>query len=225
MAMIEQAASQLLDFSQKLDIGLLDNVVNVVYTSSNADEVRAAQGVLTQLGENPDAWTRVDSILEQSQNSKTKFYALQILEKLIQTRWKVLPPEQREGIKGFIVSLVIKLTSDDETRQRERVLIGKLNLILVAVLKQDWPHNWPSFIGDIVAASKGNESLCLNNMVILKLLSEEIFDFSSGQMTSGKIKQLKDAMCSEFLQASAIFRAARGFPSVGLRRSYNLRSL
>ena len=35
-------------------------------------------------------------------------------------------------------------------------------------------------------------------MVILKLLSEEVFDFSSGQMTQTKAKHLKDTMCSQF---------------------------
>ena len=35
-------------------------------------------------------------------------------------------------------------------------------------------------------------------MVILKLLSEEVFDFSCGQMTQTKAKHLKDTMCSQF---------------------------
>ena len=30
--------------------------------------------------------------------------------------------------------------------------------------------------------------------------SEEVFDFSSGQMTQAKAKHLKDTMCSEFSQ-------------------------
>lgn len=32
------------------------------------------------------------------------------------------------------------------------------------------------------------------------LFSEEVFDFSSGQMTQAKAKHLKDTMCSEFSQ-------------------------
>ncbi|KAG9344188.1 hypothetical protein JZ751_010857 [Albula glossodonta] len=51
------------------------------------------------------------------------------------------------------------------------------------ILKQEWPKHWPTFISDIVGASRTSESLCQNNMIILKLLSEEVFDFSSGQMT------------------------------------------
>lgn len=51
------------------------------------------------------------------------------------------------------------------------------------VLKQDWPQKWPSFIPDIVKASQTSEPLCENSMVILKLLSEEVFDFSRGELT------------------------------------------
>jgi exportin-1 len=161
---------------------------------------RTAQEILTTLKEHPDAWTRVDTILEFSQNQQTKYYALQILENVIKTRWKVLPRPQCEGIKKYIVGLIIKTSSDSVTLEREKVYLGKLNMILVQILNFEWPANWPSFIGDIVGASKTNESLCQNNMIILKLLSEEVFDFSSGQMTQTKAKHLKDSMCSEFAQ-------------------------
>lgn len=50
-------------------------------------------------------------------------------------------------------------------------------------MKQDWPQKWPSFIPDLVGASKTSETLCENSMIILKLLSEEVFDFSRGELT------------------------------------------
>jgi exportin-1 len=43
------------------------------------------------------------------------------------------------------------------TMQRERVFLQKMNLTLVYVLKQEWPHNWPEFIAEIVQASTTNE--------------------------------------------------------------------
>jgi exportin-1 len=55
-----------------------------------------------------------------------------------------------------------------------------------------------SFISDIVNASKTNETLCENNMVILKLLSEEVFDFSRDEMTSAKAKKLKESFNADF---------------------------
>uniref|UniRef100_A0A8C1B4C4 Exportin 1 n=1 Tax=Cyprinus carpio carpio TaxID=630221 RepID=A0A8C1B4C4_CYPCA len=91
----DHTARQLLDFSQKLDINLLDNVVNSMYYDVGSQQ-RLAQEVLTNLKDHPDAWTRVDTILEFSQNMKTKYYALQILETVIKTRWKILPRNQCE---------------------------------------------------------------------------------------------------------------------------------
>ena len=113
--------------------------------------------------------------------------------------------------------------------RRERSYISKLNTILVAVLKQEWPARWPTFIADLVAAAKSAETLCENCMHILKarrrlamraksrpavmpallvltraraasrtprpqLLSEEVFDFSRGEMTQAKIKELKHSL-------------------------------
>ena len=78
------------------------------------------------------------------------------------------------GIKKYIVGLIIKTSSDSALLEKEKVYVGKLNMILVQILKYEWPRNWPSFIGDIVGASKTNESLCQNNMIILKLLRSVI---------------------------------------------------
>lgn len=120
------------------------------------------------------------------------------MDKLITTRWKVLPEAERSGVRNFIVEVIIGATSDEATLRREKTYINKLNMILVQILKQEWPHNWPSFIPEIISASNNNLSLCENNMVILKLLSEEIFDFSAESMTTAKTKNLKNSMCGQF---------------------------
>ena len=109
-----------------------------------------------------------------------------------------MPEEQRQGVKNYISNLIIKLSSDEQTFRRQKVFLNKLNVILVQVLKQDWPHKWPTFVQDIVGASKTSETLCENSMHILKLLSEEVFDFSRGEMTQAKIKDLKNSLNSEF---------------------------
>ena len=57
---------------------------------------------------------------------------------------------------------------------------------------------WGSFIPDLVGAAKQSESLCENCMNILKLLSEEVFDFSRGELTQAKIIDLKNALNTDF---------------------------
>lgn len=124
------------------------------------------------------------------------------------------------GVRNFVVGITVKVASDEATMRREKTYINKLNLALVQVcqltpdvasrslprlqiLKQEWPHNWPTFIPELVESCKTNLALCENNMVILRLLSEEVFDYSAEQLTQTKIKNLKNQMCGEF---SEIFK-------------------
>ena len=152
---------------------------------------------------------------------------LQVLDNVIMTRWKVLPrhecqgmptglllpplpPDEikvssggRAGIRNFVVNSIIASSDSDEALRTHRTLLNKLNLVLVSILKQEWPHNWPTFINEIISSCRTSLSICENNMVILRLLSEEVFDYSADQMTSAKTKNLKTTMCAEF---SAIFQ-------------------
>lgn len=102
-----------------------------------------------------------------------------------------------------MVGFIITASSTPESLHQERLLINKLNLVLVSILKQDWPHDWPDFTNEIISSCRTNLSICENNMAILRLLSEEVFDFSAEQMTQAKIKNLKETMCQEF---SSIFQ-------------------
>lgn len=141
---------------------------------------------------------------------------LQVLDHVIMTRWKVLPRDQcqglslcrvclhssltRLGIRNFIVQFIIQCSGTEESLRSEKTLLNKLNLVLISVLKQEWPHNWPTFINEIISSCHSSLSICENNMVILGLLSEEVFDYSAEAMTSTKTRNLKQTMCAEFSQ-------------------------
>lgn len=219
MSEIEAALQRLL--SGDFDIDLLDQLVGAAYDPVSPHRA-AANKALMQLQEAPELWTKADAIIENSKISQCRFYGLQILDDAIKSRyvvyahasfrknfcfltcsclffrWRVIPADQRDGIKNFVVGKVISMSSDEATMRLERVFVGKLNLTLVEILKHEWPHNWPSFISDLVGASKTSEVLCENNMNILKLLSEEVFDFSKDQMVTEKVKKMKESLNTEF---------------------------
>ena len=60
-ALAQETVNKLLDFNQKLDIGLLDTVVGTLYAGSGGQQ-KMAQEVLTTLKEHPDAWTKVSEL-------------------------------------------------------------------------------------------------------------------------------------------------------------------
>ncbi|KAF2161553.1 hypothetical protein M409DRAFT_69661 [Zasmidium cellare ATCC 36951] len=180
-----------------MSIQELDATVRAFY-EGRGDQQKAAQASLNQFKENPDAWLMVDKILQEAEYPQTKYLGLQVLDNVIMTRWKVLPRDQCEGIRNFVVNFIIQQSSSEESLRKERALLNKLNLVLVSILKQEWPHNWPTFINEIISSCRSSLPICENNMAILRLLSEEVFDFSQDQMTSTKTRQLKQSMCDEF---------------------------
>ncbi|XP_061995641.1 protein EXPORTIN 1A [Rosa rugosa] len=192
------AAEKLRDLSQPIDVGLLDATVSAFYGTGSKEERAAADLILRDLQNNPDMWLQVVHILQSTNNLNTKFFALQVLEGVIKYRWNALPVEQRDGMKNYISDVIVQLSSNEASFRSERLYVNKLNIILVQILKHDWPVKWRSFVPDLVSAAKTSETICENCMAILKLLSEEVFDFSRGEMTQQKIKELKQSLNSEF---------------------------
>ncbi|PYI33784.1 nuclear transport receptor [Aspergillus indologenus CBS 114.80] len=180
----------------------LDNTVRAFY-EGKGDLQKQAEQTLTDFKQNEDAWMLAANILQESSYPQTKYLALQVLDDVIMTRWKVLPREQCLGIRNFIVQFILDNSETEEKLRSQRVFLNKLNLVLVSILKQEWPHNWPTFINDIISSCHSSLSVCENNMTILRLLSEEVFDFSQDQMTSVKARNLKTSMTHEF---SSIFQ-------------------
>lgn len=177
----------------------LDKLVHDLHTGT-AEQRTFSQHVLVQFKEADSSWSKVDFIITNTKNQETKFFALQALEHTIGKRWKVLPREQCDGIKNFIISIIISLTETLEHISTNKVYLSKLNLILVKILKHDWPQHWPTALADIVGAAKNGEAICQNNLEILRLLSEEIFEFSEDSMVQSKVKHLKQSMCDQFSQ-------------------------
>jgi len=176
---------------------MLDYVVNLMYASEGSQR-QVAHEVLTQVKNHPEAWRAVDTILATSQSNDSKFFALNVLENVISTRWNVLPEQQREGMKNYVVQLVIKISSNEEFAADGRHFLTKLNETLIHIVKQEWPQSWSNFIPDICASSRGSQPLCENNLHILNLLSEEVFTFGKTHMVSGKVAKLKESLNQQF---------------------------
>eukprot|EP00040_Diaphanoeca_grandis_P010671 m.54674 g.54674 ORF g.54674 m.54674 type:complete len:1076 (+) comp21955_c0_seq1:406-3633(+) len=201
-ALTQEACMQLLQFGTSeaplpLHVPTLDLLVRAMYETSSPQQKKTASDVLTQFKSHEMAWTRCHQILEESTYDGTKFFALQVLDDVIKSKWTVLPQKQSEGMKQFIVEMVIQKSSSFDTLKAQSVLIKKLDMILIQIVKQEWPDKWPTFISDLVGASKNSESLCENNMIILKMLSEEVFD-NENTMTESKANRLKSSMRGQF---------------------------
>eukprot|EP00923_Selenidium_pygospionis_P028632 GHVN01051325.1.p1 GENE.GHVN01051325.1~~GHVN01051325.1.p1 ORF type:complete len:1134 (-),score=196.33 GHVN01051325.1:166-3567(-) len=199
MASSSSDPTQLLDDTTPFDeekVRLLEQVLLVMLNGSKGDREIANQ-VLSQLKAKPEAWRIAGLVLNGSRDPNARFFSLQILEQCIDTRWNIIPEEQREGMKRFVADLAVKSATDSTT---EKFLLTKINETLIKVVTREWPERWPSFIPDLCNAAKTNQNICENNMRILNLLSEEVFDFGNSHLTSRRVESLMQTMADQFQQ-------------------------
>ncbi|CCE64309.1 hypothetical protein TPHA_0H01010 [Tetrapisispora phaffii CBS 4417] len=187
----------ILDSNKDFDIQLFDRVVEAFY-KGHGKEQNDAQTILTKFQADNNSWQRTDQILQYSENIQSKFIALSILDNLIVSRWNMLPNDQKINIRTFIVGMILSVCNDDSLFNSNRELINKANLVLVQIIKKDWPARWSNFLPELIDSSKYSENICQNNLEILKVLAEEIFEYSSEKLTQAKVIKLKVSMTSEF---------------------------
>ena len=166
---------------QPFNVQLLSEVIQTAYDPVHPHRATANK-LLMALQQYEGMWSNVDKILESPNaldpgNQQLLFFALQVLDDAIQLRWNIMPPVQRSGIRNYIVQKIISVSTVEGALKQQALFLNKLNLVLIQIVKKEWPHNWPSFITDLVSSSQKSEQLCENNMRILMLLSEEVFDF------------------------------------------------
>lgn len=184
----------LLDFGKEFDIKILESLVADAF-NPNSPRKNEAEELLIQFKENPNAWTRVDQILKQGTMTETQFFALQILEHTVKTRWLIFSREQRQGLRTYVIQYILEASA-----QKETFILNKFNIVLVEILKKEWPQDWPTFISDLVQASQTiSMDVCRNSLNILRRLNEEIFIYSKN-MTTIRKKYLQDQLKTEYVQ-------------------------
>jgi len=184
---------EILDAHKPLNVELFDQVVASFYSGNSSRQIH---DILAQFEQSPTAWTKAPDIIQKSAAIESKMIALAILEKCIKTRWQILPTQSKKGIKGFVESLVVKLSQDPNVKQLGPFLT-KLNTVLIEIIKREWPHNWPGFITQVVEVSKRSEVVCANNMNLLRLLSEEAFENPSLHLSHAQIDSFQGNLTKE----------------------------
>ena len=58
----------------------------------------------------------VGTILDNTPDMSTKFFALQILDDAIKTRWRILPDDQKSGIRNTLVQMVLQFPEQDREK-------------------------------------------------------------------------------------------------------------
>lgn len=185
---------KILDLTNDFDIECFDTIVEKALGPNNSQKLEAEQ-ILLKFKNLNNSWTKVDFILKNSKSQQSRFIALQILEENVKTKWSIFNESIKGGIRQYIFSYIVNnsnLSSND-------IILQKFNVILVDIVKRDWPKKWPNFITDIISIAQSTSmEVCTNVLLILKLVNEQIFLYND-DLTTAKKRFLQSSLQNEYL--------------------------
>ena len=170
-----------------IDVEKYDKIVQTFYTSNSQGWAQAEQ-VLDEFQRNEDSWLYVDKILQFSSSVQGKYIALSVLDNMVTGGWYELPQEQKLGVRNFLVGFILYVC--EKNKPNESFMLRKADLVLIEILKREWPDNWTSFLDELISSSQSSPQVCYNNLKILSLLAEEVFKPLKKNQTKAKALQL-----------------------------------
>ncbi|XP_062091929.1 protein EXPORTIN 1A-like isoform X2 [Humulus lupulus] len=183
-----------------MDVDMIDYIVDLFYDHMRFNQGRkAAHEVLLGLQNDPAMVFRLREILDNSNCLNTKLFALQVLEGVIKYRWNGFTVAEKDGISFYVWNVIQRLLHDKASFQEEKLYVNKLNIIFVQILKRDLSERGQDFILSylsFVSKLEASDIVCENFMVILRLLIEELFEFSNEEMTR-EIAKLSNLLIRE----------------------------
>eukprot|EP00796_Vickermania_ingenoplastis_P010057 gene10057-7027_t len=179
------------------DVEAFDMMMGVL-SRGNASQVMEAQSILTQLKSSPNAFYIAIVLLTTSQQTATKFFGLQVIDEQINCFWNALDDATRTNIRTTIITEISKQCTSFQQIRQNKVLLTKLNSTLVSIAKREWPVRWPDFIKDICVSASPDHPMVENNLNLLRIVGEEVFEFGSKTLTSRWIERKKTALANDF---------------------------
>lgn len=179
-----------------LDLGTFEACAVLFFDSSTkGDESRA---ILKQAASQPLSVLIFSDFITRCQSPQAEFLCATIVSSNIGSQWEDLTPNQREGLKTLYFNLVF------EYSDRRPEIVQQLNAVLVHILFEEWPQNWPSFLSQLIERAKTQRENALNAIRILEMLSLEVRTTS---IHSVREKQLVTALHKYFHVVFGLFHA------------------
>ena len=174
------------------------------------DDVRR---FMSELNDREDFWLTAHRIFLDSQDAVGKFLAATFLLNGIRARWNLVGAAEHEEMKSVFFRTLCEWPANGVTP----LLLDRLNMVVIEVMKYEWPGNWKNFILDLIDASNRNQEVCKNSLKLLQRLSEEICECSVVNLTVERVNEMKSALESHFLLVFAHIKTVMGMDVPELR--------
>ncbi|KAJ5067402.1 exportin-1 [Anaeramoeba ignava] len=174
--------------NEQFNLDLFDSIVQIFYYGKENEKQNAHQ-MLIDFQQNQLSWKYVDLIIQNSNSQESRFIALNILENAIKFNWESIETSDQENITNFIIELTSQILENAETKESNKLLLNKLNLILIEILKKQQTQD---LLLQIISQSSSSPLVYENTIIIIQLLLEDVFEFSQKELTNDSTKILKE---------------------------------
>jgi len=193
-----EAEKRLSNFDQ-FDVHFLEVVVNAMNSSQDNAIRDAAVKVLQTIKDQQNSWQLVEPILKHSSVHDTIFFALLLLEGMVQKNWRALSLEDKQFLHKFVKEISQKMLNQPESDENAANCIRKLSSITKEIAKKEYPLNWPTFIDEFSDPSQiTSENGIINNLRVIKYFAEDIFQFSDGKIQHNALNNIKENLIKDF---------------------------
>jgi exportin-1 len=168
------------------------NAIAITAYGNSLDGQNEAAQALTNAQESEDFWRSCPAILDHpTYVFHLKFIALKGIRDLISSRWPRLDATTRAAIRQYLLETVFSWSQSAEVDPR---LLTFLDLVLIEMLKQEWPHENQTLLWDLIASASQSRGLCLNNLQIFYLFSQDVLERGEETMLSMRFREVKTSL-------------------------------
>ncbi|KAH0794074.1 SacI domain containing protein [Histomonas meleagridis] len=161
------------------------------YVVNSAREADMARERIAQIAQEPLSLFIFHNFLGNTQNEKTRFIVLNVIAQNIPTQWETLRDIQKEAFRKYYFDLLVEWPKTDISP----TILRQLDVVIVQILFMEWPHNWPTFMNDLILSVGSHENSILNTTYFFALFSKQL---RNAQLLSDRKQELIQSLHKNF---------------------------
>ena len=152
-------------------------------------EGETSRQTIKQMASHPQSVLWFSSIIQKLESPQALFLCLATISTNIRAQWSTILDEQKRTLKSLFFRLAFEYAG-----QRPEIA-QQANGILVRIIFEEWPQNWPLFLNDLFNKSKESKENTITAIRLLEMLSVEV---RTAATTSERSRELVTGLHNKF---------------------------
>lgn len=177
------------------------------FNNPNSQYRTQAERSLIQLKEDTRCYLIADRIISECKDARSQYFGLELIDNIVKYQWSIIPEQAQSGIRQMALNSVLSLSGCENKTENQQIQLERYDRIIVNLYTKEYPNQWQSLIDDIINSATSSEIVSENHMHIIKLIIEDVYEFSESQIQSDRVSVLKNDLKQHFGQLFSLCSA------------------